>query len=395
MILTLLLSLLGLPLLLASGYLLLLTLLSAPLRAPAQATSCPRFVVLVPAHNEKIGIAATIENLLQLDWPRNAFRITVIADNCSDDTAVRARAAGAEVLERNSASERGKGYALQFAYERLLQEGWADAVVVVDADTRVSSNLLAAYAGRIEAGAPAAQAFYGVLNPDASWRTRLMAIALGAFHRLRGRARERLGVSSILRGNGMCFTAQTLRDQPHHAFSLVEDLEYTLQLGNAGLRIAYVDEASVMAEMVSTAQSSESQRERWEGGRAEMVARYGLPLLRRALRQRDGLLLDLSLDVLVPPLAQLVAAVGGYSLLSLVLVCWFGATYGLVPAALMLVALVLYVLRGASLSGLGVSAFSTLALAPAYVAWKLGLKISGRLRGGQDWKRTTREDEAP
>src|SRR5262249_40397740 len=102
---------------------------------------------------------------------------------------------------------RGKGYALSCAFEHSLREGLADAVTVVDADTTVSANLLRAFAARIARGADAVQADYAVQNPNASWRTRLLRIAFGSFHVLRSLARERFGLSSGLRGNGMCFTA--------------------------------------------------------------------------------------------------------------------------------------------------------------------------------------------
>lgn len=218
----------ALSLLPACGYLLLLTLCSARLPQAAPAGQGHRFAIVVPAHNEAAVIERTVNSLLALDWPAAQRRIVVVADNCRDDTAALARVAGAEAWERQHDSERGKGYALRFAYERLLAEAGSgqavDAVVVVDADTEVSRNLLSAFAARIEAGAGAAQAFYGALNPKASWRTRLMTIALSLIHRLRGRGRERLGASAGLKGNGMMFTLDTLRRAPHRSFSLVEDL---------------------------------------------------------------------------------------------------------------------------------------------------------------------------
>ena len=106
----------------------------------------------------------------------------VVADNCADETAARAEQAGARVFIRHDEERRGKGYALAHAFEKLHTE--VDAIVVVDADTFVSPNLLRAFAARIELGALAVQADYAVKNPS-SWRTRLMAIAFGAFHVLR------------------------------------------------------------------------------------------------------------------------------------------------------------------------------------------------------------------
>ncbi|HNO40215.1 MAG TPA: glycosyltransferase family 2 protein, partial [Marmoricola sp.] len=107
------------------------------------------------------------------------------------------------------------GYALAHAFEWSLADGFADACCVVDADTLVSKNLLSAYAARLATGATAMQAHYGVSNPNASWRTRLMRIALAMFHQVRSTARERLQVSCGLRGNGMCFSSKLLKAVPH------------------------------------------------------------------------------------------------------------------------------------------------------------------------------------
>ena len=221
-ILDLLLWLVSLPVLLAAGYLLAATLLSRRLEAPASNSLERRFRIIVPAHNEAAGIAETVRSLLAVDYPASRFDVLVVADNCQDDTAERARAVGAQVLERQDSEHRGKGYALHHTFERLPAD--VDAVVVVDADTLVSPNLLRAFAARRNLGADAIQADYAVRNPNASWRTRLIAIAFGSFHIVRSRARERLRLSCGLRGNGMCFSAALLAQVPHEAYSIVEDV---------------------------------------------------------------------------------------------------------------------------------------------------------------------------
>ena len=130
----------------------------------------PTIVIVIPAHDEAVAIAATVASA-HATMPDGA-RLLVVADNCSDATARLARNAGAEVLERNDALRRGKGYALRHAFEASRQSGRADAVVVIDADAEVSANLLEACASRIEAGASAVQVHYGVLNALSSWRSR-------------------------------------------------------------------------------------------------------------------------------------------------------------------------------------------------------------------------------
>ena len=388
------LSLAALPPLAAGAYLAALAGLARRSAPPAPAGVVPRFAVVVPAHDEERGIAATVHSLLALDYPREALRILVVADNCSDATAAAAEAAGAEVLVRVQPARPGKGHALRFAFDQLLREGAVDAVAVVDADTLVSGNLLAAFAARLARGGHALQAHYAVRNAEESWRTRLLALAFAAMHGVRSLARERLSLSCGLRGNGMAFSAELLRRVPHAAWSVVEDVEYGLQLGCAGERVQYVAEAEVRGEMAADERASRAQRRRWELGRREIARRHALPLLRRAAAARSAVLADLAADLLVPPLATLVT----WSLAGLA-ACAAAAALGWSPHvapwlfAAALAAVAGHVARAWALSGAGARGLLDLALAPAYVAWKLWLRLGQSRRAPGEWVRTRRAGE--
>jgi GT2 family glycosyltransferase len=374
----------------ATAYLGALALL-AWRRAPlSSSTGEGRYAFVVPSHNESASIAGTVESLLAVDFPKERFDVVVVADNCSDDTADKARAAGARVIERFHDELKGKGYALDHAFELLLEEDYL-AFAIVDADTEVSENLLAAFARRVELGELACQAEYAVSNVEASWRTRLMAVALSMFHGTRSLARERLGLSCGLRGNGMCFTRELLEAHPHRAYSLVEDVEYGIAIGLAGVRVAYAWEAEVRGEMVSSGKAAASQRRRWEGGRAQLIRQYAGRLLAKGL---GGSLtaLDLAMDLLVPPLSY----VGLWCVLGLGLEgarLWLegGAGPSTWVNAASAAGLGAYVIRGALLSGLGIRAFLALAWAPIYVIWKIALVRPWK--ADKEWVRTQREAE--
>jgi 1,2-diacylglycerol 3-beta-glucosyltransferase len=380
---------LGIPAVMACLYLLILTLLSARQAALAPSARQLRFDVIVPAHNEESVIRNVIGSLKQLDWPADRFRVVVVADNCTDSTAAIASAAGAHVMQRVDREYRGKGYALNFAFTASRERGWADAVVVIDADAIVSPNLLAAFAQRIERGEVAVQAHYGVSNTDASWRTRLLSIAKAAFHIVRSRARERLGLSCGIRGNGWCVTHGLLARVPYRAFSLTEDLEYGIELGMAGYRVAYADEAHADAEMVSGEKDSRKQRQRWEQGRFSLIRTKTLPLLCQALVGRSRVCLDLALDLMVLPLSYVVLNVVALLVAAALLAIddphlgiwvWVGAGCA--------AALVLHILRGWQLSGAGLRGLLDLARAPFFLVWKILVMLGGR--DSKEWVRTKR-----
>jgi len=390
MLITLLLCLLAAPAVLACGYLLVLTLLSAEIAGRVPMKREIKFDVIVPAHNESTVITHTVASLKKIDWPAECHRIVVVADNCTDDTADLARQSGAEVLERHDTSLRGKGYALNFAFKDSAARNWADAVVVIDADAEVSSNLLSAIAARLEQGAQAVQVHYGILNPSATWRTRLITIAKSAFHSVRSRARERLGLSCGIRGNGWCVTHALLRKVPYQAFSLTEDVEYGIELGVAGYRVHYAEDAHSDAEMVSGEQAARKQRQRWEDGRFQLIRNKTLPLLIQAVKQPSRVCLDLALDLMVLPLSYVVINVAlliGLAALAM----WFDHHFivWMWAGVACVVALALHVLRGWQLSGTGMQGLLDFAHAPGFLLWKLVLMLSRR--ESKEWVKTERE----
>ncbi len=387
----------GVPVLAAGAYLAALAALARRSRKPgapgsggtstSDRTGPTRFTIVVPAHDEAAGIAATVQGLLGLDYPAGAFRVLVVADNCTDDTAARAMAAGADVLVRVDPDRRGKGWALELAFATVLQDGFTEAAAVVDADTEADPGLLVAFDRRIRAGERALQADYRVAEAETSWRTRLMRIAFAAFHEVRSLGRERLGVSCGLRGNGMCFTAAVLNAVPHTAHSIVEDLEYGIALGRAGIRVAYVHEAGVRSAMPADATTARSQRQRWEEGRARFRREQGPRLLGEAVVARDPVLADLAADVLVPPLGQLTALAVAGTAVGMVLGgprSWTARVFG---AGLLGISG--HVGVAWRVSGTGVAGLADLARAPWYVAWKLVARRRPARRTGE-WVRTAR-----
>lgn len=338
--------------------------------------------VVVPAHNEASGIARCLGSLKACLPPRAQITIVVVADNCTDDTAERAALAGARVLVRQDLYRRGKGYALDHAFQTLLPEGY-EAFVVVDADTTVAENFLLECVRAFEAGAEALQCRYRVANPDASMRTRLMQIALLAFNELRPIGRSGWGFSAGLFGNGFGLSRATLLAVPYDAGSVVEDLEYHLKLVRAGRSVRFVDTTCVYGEMPSQGRGVQTQRTRWEGGRFRMLVEQG-PLLVRDWWRGQRQLGEPLLDLLLFPLAYHV---------SLLCVAWLvpsGVIRGYALFGLFLV--VLHIGGALRIGGLSWRAWAALAAVPGYILWKWGMApvvfLAARRKG--DWVRTER-----
>jgi len=386
-----LLVLLGFPL----AYLALLSALAwiAPRRHFREAAVYRRFAVVVPAHDEEASIAETVHSVRSVWYPASRFDVVVIADNCSDRTAERARAEGAVVLERTSDDEKGKGYALRWAFGRLLQEGY-EAFLVCDADTVVSRNLLLEVNGALERGAKACQCNDQVRPSPGSWSAEATRAGFLLYNYVRPLGRSVFGGSAGLRGNGMAFAADTLRSVPWQAFSRAEDLEYGLILLLNGIRVWFVPDAHVLATMPTDARNAESQRARWESGRFPVVRRFAWPLLKGALRKGSFRLLDAWIDLLTPPFVNIMTWVAGMIVLNAAL--W---VVGVIQTPLFVllwsaVALtgVFHALAGFAAAGTLKDVMGLMRHVPRYATWKIGLYL--RLATGGDtsqWIRTTRE----
>lgn len=370
-------------------------------------TDSARFVLLIPAHNEELLLGAALDALHGLDYPRDAYRVLVIADNCTDRTAEIARAHGAAVLVRFDTVRIGKGYALETALQTLLcpqsndpmtveLRGLSDfdAVVVLDADTVVAPNLLTVFAEGLAAGHRAMQARYDVLNAEESWRSRLMTCALALAHVVKPLGRERLGLSDGLKGNGMCFAREVVERVPWSGESITEDIEYTLRLCRAGYRVAFTPGATVWAQMPTTGAQAVSQRKRWEGGRYRLLVTVAPRLLREGLQKRSRILLDRAIELIIPPFAEMFAvpvALCGVCTLAAALFGWRSAGWLAWGWAAVLVLQAGYLVGGLWLARVPARVAAAILRAPFYILWKFGVYAVMAVRGSAGgWKRTER-----
>ena len=78
------------------------------------------FALLVAAHNEEAVVCDIVESLNRLDYPKEMYDVFVIADNCTDNTAMKARSKGALVYERFNKEKRGKGFAMEWMFAKTI-----------------------------------------------------------------------------------------------------------------------------------------------------------------------------------------------------------------------------------------------------------------------------------
>lgn len=403
------------------GYLLLLTVVAwwtSRKLVVSLAEPKHRFLVLIPAHNEEQLLPELLTNLNQLNYPADLFSVHVVADNCSDKTAVISKQYGAIPHERFDAVRPGKGFALQWFLQNAANDIKShDAVVMLDADTIVSANFLKAMSTRLGNGERVIQAYYAVRNPGKTWGIGLRYAALAVLHYLRPLGRTRLGGSAGLKGNGMVFATEIIQ-QYEWSDSITEDIEFHMTLILGGERVAFAPEATLWAEMPETLAGAATQNVRWERGRLQMMRLYVPRLLKAAglsLRRhqfsRTYLLLDAVMEHLIPPFSVLAALTGLCVVLTLIVAMlgYFSFDLSLSIASSfvailrvsfllgvgLIVGQAIYLLTGLHLVDAPKTVYLALLKIPIFVTWKIWQYVRVLLGlDSSEWVRTTRNNES-
>jgi cellulose synthase/poly-beta-1,6-N-acetylglucosamine synthase-like glycosyltransferase len=349
-----------------------------------------RFVVLVPAHNEALGIARTLRSILPELSAED--RLVVIADNCTDETGHVAEAAGAEVFYRVNPRFRGKGYALDFAMRRLASDP-PDAVVFVDADCIVERGSIRDIAALCLSEGRPVQARYDMHFPagNASPQLTVAAFAWAVKNHVRPLGLKRLGLPCQLMGTGMAFPWQVISRADLNTGNIVEDLALGLDLAAAGKAPLFFPDAVVSSDFPVSSEGQRTQRTRWETGHLQMITGVVRGLLWQGLRTGNRDLIVLALDAAVPPLTFLCLSIGGMLLLSAILATLGGSPLPLGISIAAACALAMSVVLAARHLGTEEIAPNRLGLFAKYALSKLAIYASAITGKRIEWIRSKRD----
>lgn len=276
-------------------------------------TTRARVGVLIPAHDEEAALPTAVP-IIQRQM-RDGDRILVVADNCSDDTAVVAARLGAEVAVRTDPTKRGKGFALDHGIRHFGNDA-PEIVVIIDADCALSDFAIDRLAQICTATNRPVQALYLMQGgPAAPQITRLREFAWRIKNEIRPRGLGSLGLPCHLMGTGMAFPWELIARANLATGALVEDLKLGLELAAAGHAPMFCPAAVVTSEFPVTDEGTRTQQRRWEQGHLGLIAAEIPGLLLTAIRRRNIDLLVLALDAAIPPLSLLAMMVVSFVLL--------------------------------------------------------------------------------
>ena len=221
--------------------------------------------VLIPGYREDRIIRETVRSALAHDYPKDRFRVVVLADQFEPQTVEALRKLGAEVVEvRFEQSTKAKSLNLGLEYLSVSAR-IPRAVFVLDADNLMEPGVLKAVSNALQNGYQAVQAHRTARNAETAFAL-LDSANEEIGNSLFRSGHRRLGLPSALIGSGMGFDFELFRGIMNDIRDVSgEDKLIDLKLAEARIGVEYLAQHRVLDEKVSNASNFTKQRTRWVG----------------------------------------------------------------------------------------------------------------------------------
>lgn len=275
-----------------------------------------RFAILICARNEEKVIANCIKSILAQNYPAELIKVFVAADNCTDSTAETARKAGATVYERFNKKDIGKGYALEFLFERIKEDDpdFADAFVIFDADNIVDREFLSSMNDMLALGYNVSTCYRNTKNYSDSFIAACSGLWFLRESKYLNHARMTIDSGCAVSGTGFMIKKSYLdKIGGWHYHILIEDIQFTVECALSDEKIGYCRNAIVYDEQPVKFKTSWNQRMRWCKGYFQLLLRYGGKLFKKMLKGSFtcfDMLMNLSPAYIISIIGQFVFVIG-------------------------------------------------------------------------------------
>jgi len=283
-----------------------------------------KFAAIISARNERAVISELVRSIKMQNYPAELLDVFVVADNCTDDTAEAAERAGAIVFKRFNRTEVGKGYALDYAFQRIEKEyasAGYEGYFIFDADNLLDRNYVAEMNKVFDSGYRVITSYRNSKNFDSNWISAGSALWFLRESKFLNNSRMILGTNCAVSGTGFLVACDVLRARGGWKYHLLtDDIQFSIDCACEGERVGYCSTAVLYDEQPVTFEQSWNQRLRWSKGFYQVFARYGRKLFRGVVKRRSFSCYDMLMTVAPAMLLTLASvAVNAFLLVSALL----------------------------------------------------------------------------
>jgi cellulose synthase/poly-beta-1,6-N-acetylglucosamine synthase-like glycosyltransferase len=208
------------------------------------------FLIVVHSHNEEEEISKTLYSLAGLVYPWNLYDFVVIADNCTDNTAVVSKKLGARILERTPSDQDDQTDIFHWTLEHIepLDDKY-DAIVFVGSNVLISGNFLKVMNQYLEEGSVIIQSANRMISDQTTMKVKYKRICWILRTFINALGRKKLNLGTMLLGNGTCFKTEILKDNSVELSHIQDDFGYSILLQTDELQVDFAPEAVVWSPL--------------------------------------------------------------------------------------------------------------------------------------------------
>ena len=252
----------------------------------AAQTNWPFVTIQLPIFNEMYVVERLIDNIMQLDYPKDRFEVHVL-DDSTDETV--------DITRKKVEEYKAKGYNIEQlhrtdrkgfkagALKEAMQHARGEFIAIFDADFLPRRDFLKATLTHFEdAKVGVVQTRWEHLNENYSLITRVQALQLNVHFRVEQKGRHAGNYLLQFNGTAGVWRRQAIDDAGGwEADTLTEDLDLSIRTQLKGWKIKFLEEVGAPAELPAEMHGLKSQQFRWMKGGAE-TARKMLPTVWRS-----------------------------------------------------------------------------------------------------------------
>lgn len=272
-----------------------------------KAKTIRKFGIIIAARNEEDVIGRTVSHIVnELNYPKDAYDLFVIAHNCTDQTAAVAKAAGAEVLVLNDSDPHHAkvAYPMARGIQELFSRGGYDIMIRFDADNLPHPDYLARMNDAFEAGVKIARGFEASSNLNQNAWTKVSGTYYIRDSRIACNFRERAHLDSMLTSAGLACSMEVLaKCGGWDCFETSEDVEFTFKRMMDGYRIHYVADAILYEDQPSSFKDNYARLTRMGHGLNSIFWKKGWIFLAHFFKTGRFSFIDLFMQVFFIPVA--------------------------------------------------------------------------------------------